>query len=69
MVIFGDKARATHSAYGFRTMTAPGAWSWRSGLFFEEACLAVVAGNLEAFLRAWGPDYGLLLKRRPRSRG
>jgi hypothetical protein len=33
------------------------------GAVFEEACLAVVAEDLEAFLRAWGTYYGLLLGR------
>jgi hypothetical protein len=31
------------------------------GAVFEEACLAVVAEDLESFLRAWGTYYGLLL--------
>ena len=31
------------------------------GAVFEEACLAVVAEDLECFLRAWGTYYGLLL--------
>ena len=30
------------------------------GAVFEEACLAVVAEDLECFLRAWGTYYGLL---------
>jgi hypothetical protein len=31
------------------------------GAVFEDACLAVVAEDLESFLRAWGTYYGLLL--------
>ena len=61
LVIFGDNGQG--DSFGLWLPHDGGARPVvvEIGAVFEEACLAVVAEDLEAFLRAWGTYYGLLL--------
>jgi hypothetical protein len=61
MVVFGDNGQG--DSFGLWVPRDDGARQVvvQIGGVFEEACLAVVAENLECFLRAWGTYYGLLL--------
>jgi hypothetical protein len=61
LVIFGDNGQG--DSFGLWLPRDGGARPVvvQIGAVFEEACLAVVAEDLECFLRAWGTYYGLLL--------
>jgi hypothetical protein len=61
LVVFGDNGQG--DSFGIWVPRDGGARPVvvQIGAVFEEACLAVVAVDLECFLRAWGAYYGLLL--------
>jgi len=61
LVVFGDNGQG--DAFGIWVPRDGGARPVvvEMGAVDEEACLAVVAQDLESFLRAWGTYYGLLL--------
>ena len=61
LVVFGDNGQG--DSFGLWVPRDGGARPVvvQIGAVFEEACLAVVAEDLECFLRAWGTYYGLLL--------
>jgi hypothetical protein len=61
MIVFGDDGQG--DSFGLWVPRDGGARQVvvQIGAVFEEACLAVVAQDLECFLRAWGAYHGLLL--------
>jgi hypothetical protein len=65
MVVFGDNGQG--DSFGLWVPRDGGARPLvvQIGAVFEDACLAVVAEDLECFLRAWGTYYGLLLGEPP----
>jgi hypothetical protein len=61
LVVFGDNGQG--DSFGLWVQHDGGARPVvvQIGAVFEDACMAVVAQDLECFLRAWGAYYGLLL--------